>query len=107
MRLSPLDPLHYAMSATRAFTHIALHEDREAAAWADRAACSPGAHVLIAMVAVAAHALAGDDSRAAWWAERARLRSRALTSADFLASFPMRSAEMQTRIAVALVRFGF
>jgi hypothetical protein len=30
MRLSPLDPLHYAMRATRAFTHMALGEDVEA-----------------------------------------------------------------------------
>jgi len=33
VRLSPLDPLHYAMLATRAFTHMIEHEDDEAAAW--------------------------------------------------------------------------
>ena len=31
MRLSPLDPLYYAMLGTRAFTHMALGEDAEAA----------------------------------------------------------------------------
>ena len=55
MRLSPLDPLHYAMLATRAFTHMALNEDAQAAHWAERGARSPGAHVLIAMIASAAH----------------------------------------------------
>lgn len=107
MRLSPLDPLHYAMSGTRAFTHLALHEDREAADWADRAACSPGAHVLIAMIAVASHALAGNDARAAWWADRVRLRSRDLTRADFFTSFPMRSSSTKKRVSQALARLGF
>ncbi len=107
MRLSPLDPLHYAMSGTRAFTHIALHEDTQAASWADRAACSPGAHVLIAMIAVAAHALAGDQTRAARWAERVRTRSASLTRSDFFDAFPMRSPEMKARISDGLARFGF
>ncbi len=107
MRLSPLDPLHYAMSGTRAFTHITLHEDREAANWADRAARSPGAHVLIAMIAVAAHALAGDEGRAAEWAERVRTRNAALTRDDFFGAFPMRSAEMKARVSDGLARFGF
>ena len=80
MRLSPLDPLHYAMLATRAFTHMALNEDAQAAHWAERGARSPGAHVLIAMIAAAAHTLAGDGARAAFWAETcasATTRSRA------------------------------
>jgi tetratricopeptide (TPR) repeat protein len=54
MRLSPLDPLYYAMLGTRSLGHMALGQDIEAAAWAERAARSPGAHVLIAMIAVAA-----------------------------------------------------
>src|SRR4029077_8240500 len=55
MRLSPLDPLYYAMLGTRAFTHMAAGEHAEAAGWAEQAARSPGAHVLIAMIAAAAH----------------------------------------------------
>ena len=47
----------------------------EAAGWAERAARAPGAHVLIALIAVAAHALGGDEIRAASWA--ANVRSRA------------------------------
>jgi tetratricopeptide (TPR) repeat protein len=43
MRLSPLDPLYYAMQATRAFTHMVQGEEAEAAHWAERAARSPGA----------------------------------------------------------------
>ena len=58
MRLSPLDPLYYGMLGTRAFAHMAQGEDTDAAAWAERAAHSPGAHVLIAMIA-GRRALAG------------------------------------------------
>ena len=62
MRLSPLDPLYYAMLGTRAFAHMDLGQSEEAAAWAERAARSPGAHVLIAMIAALLHCLNGDDS---------------------------------------------
>ena len=74
MRLSPLDPLHYAMQATRAFTHLALGEDAEAALWAERGARSPGAHVLIAMIAAAAH---GAERRRREPRRSGRQRSRA------------------------------
>lgn len=107
MRLSPLDPLYYAMLGTRAFAHLALEEDAAAAEWAERAAHSPGAHVLIAMIAVATHALGGDDARAAAWAADVRARDAALRRADFFRSFPMKSEAMRARVAAALARFGF
>lgn len=107
MRLSPLDPLHYAMLGTRAMTHMAEGEDLEAAAWAERAAHSPGAHVLIAMIAAAAHALAGDEARAASWAANVRTRNPTLTREDFFRSFPMKSEVMKARVSSALARHGF
>jgi tetratricopeptide (TPR) repeat protein len=107
MRLSPLDPLYYAMLATRAFTHMVMGEDADAADWAERAARSPGAHVLIALIAVAAHALAGDEHRATWWAANVRSRNPALIRADFFRAFPMKSEETTARLSNALARFGF
>ena len=107
MRLSPLDPLHYAMLATRAFTHMVLGEDAEAAHWAERGARSPGAHVLIAMIASAAHALKGDTARAAFWAANVRERNAALTREDFCRAFPMKSDTMRGRVLEALAKFGF
>jgi TolB-like protein len=107
MRLSPLDPLYYGMLGTRAFTHMVLGEDAEAATWAERAARAPGAHVLIAMIASAAHVLAGDAVRAAAWAADVRARNPALTREDFFRSFPMKSEATRARIAAALVRYGF
>ena len=107
MRLSPLDPLYYAMLGTRAFAHMAEGEDSEAATWAERAARSPGAHVLIAMIACAAHALVGDGTRAAEWAANVRARNPVLSAEDFFRSVPMRSAAMRTRVSAALARQGF
>lgn len=107
MRLSPLDPLHYAMQATRAFTHMLLGEDAEAAHWAERGARSPGAHVLIAMIASAAHTLKGDRERAAFWAANVRDRSPTLTREDFFRAFPMKSDTMRGRLLQALEQSGF
>ena len=107
MRLSPLDPLHYAMLATRAFTHMVLGEDAEAAQWAERGARSPGAHVLIAMIAAAAHELAGDKNRAAFWAANVRERNSSLTRESFFRAFPMKVDAMRTRVERALAGMGF
>ena len=104
MRLSPLDPMHYAMSGTRALAHIAEGED---AVWAERAARSPGAHVLIAMIAAAAQTLAGDTARASAWAANVRQRDPRLGREDFLGAFPMKPDPMRARVSAALQSLGF
>ena len=86
---------------------MALGEDAQAAHWAERAARSPGAHVLIAMIAAAAHTLAGDTARAAFWAANVRERNDALTREDFFRAFPMKSDPMRARVDGALVSAGF
>lgn len=107
MRLSPLDPLYYAMLGTRAFTHLVEGEDALAAGWAERAARAPGAHVLIAMIASATQALAGDESASRAWAANVRERNPALTREDFFRSFPMNPAEVRDRVSGALQARGF
>ena len=107
MRLSPIDPLYYAMMATRAFTHMLVGDDVQAADWAERGARSPGAHVLIAMIAAVAQSLKGDTERAAWWAANVRERNAALGRDDFLRAFPMRSESMRSRVLQALMRLEF
>ena len=107
MRLSPLDPLYYGMLGTRAFTHLMQGEEREAAAWGERAARAPGAHVLIAMIACAAEALAGHDQAAADWAANVRERNPLLTREDFFRSFPMKVAPVKARISEVLRQRGF
>jgi len=106
MALSPLDPLHYAMAGTRAIAHMVSGEDEQAAAWGEKAARSPGAHVLIAFIAAAAHALNGDRERAAAWAANVRERNDALTRDDFFRSFPFADAGVKARITDALAAAG-
>jgi TolB-like protein len=107
MRLSPIDPLFYGMLGTRAFTHMAQGEDPEAAWWAEQAARSPGAHVLIAMIAAAAQALAGNGPLAESWAKEVRKRNPHLTRKDFFHAFPFKSEAVHTRVSAALKNLGF
>ena len=107
MRLSPIDPLYYAMMATRSFTHMVRAEDTEAVDWAERGARAPGAHVLIAMIAAAAQSLAGNAERAQWWAANVRERNGALGCEDFFRAFPMTSHPTRERVGRALQALGF
>jgi TolB-like protein/DNA-binding winged helix-turn-helix (wHTH) protein len=107
MRLSPLDPMYYAMLGTRAFTHIVQCEDAEAAHWAERAARSPGAHVLIAMIAAVAQELDGKATLAENWAANVRERNPSLKREDYFRAFPMRPDGARSRVSAALARLGF
>jgi TolB-like protein len=107
MQLSPLDPLYYAMLSLRGLTHIATGDDETGAEWAERGARAPGAHALIAMIAAAAQALAGNSERARRWAAEVRRRNPALTRHDFFGAFPMTSESMRKRVAAALESLGF
>lgn len=107
MRLSPLDPLYYAMLAARGLTHITLGEDQEAADWTDRGARAPGAHVLIAMIAASASQLAGREDNAQAWASDVRRRAPQLTGADFFRSFPIQDGTQRQRMADSLAALGF
>jgi tetratricopeptide (TPR) repeat protein len=107
MRLSPLDPLYYAMLGTRGFTHMLRGEYAEAADWCERAARSPGAHVLIAMIAAVALSLAGNEKNASTWAADVRVRNSRLTHRDFFGAFPVKSTETRLRVAATLEKLGF
>jgi TolB-like protein len=107
MALSPLDPLHYAMAATRAMSLSASGKDGEAAQWAAKAARSPGAHVLIAVIAAGLHELDGDQKAARAWAANARERRPDLREEDFFRSFPFAHHPTRERLAGALERLGF
>lgn len=107
MAQSPLDPLLYAMLATRAFSHLVRDQAEAAAVWGDRAARSPGAHAFIDLVAMVAHAANGDEAKARKWAGSARQRNPALTSQAFFQAFPFRDALTRDKIGAALRRHGF
>ena len=107
MRLSPLDPLYYAMLGARGFTHIARGEYAEAVEWTEQAARSPGAHVFMAVLAAAAQGLAGNMLRAREWAADVRARRPILSSADFFRGYPVQAEPMRTRMATTLQELGF
>lgn len=107
MRLSPLDPLYYAMLGARGFTHIAKGEYAEALSWTEQAARAPGAHVFMALLAAATQALAGNRSRAAAWAADVRKRGPLISSGDFFRGYPVQAEPMRSRIAAALQGLGF
>lgn len=107
LALSPVDPLAYAMVGVKAFSSIARDDAASAAARAEAAANAPGAHALIAMLAVTGHGLNDDDARARHWAEVVRTRAPHLSKADFLRSFPLRNDAMRSRVTGVLDRYGF
>lgn len=107
MRLSPLDPLYYAMLGARGFTHIAEGEYEEAVIWADQAARSPGAHVFMALLAAITQQLADNTERATAWANDVRNRGPNITSEDFFRGYPVKAEPMRSDIARALDTLAF
>jgi TolB-like protein/tetratricopeptide (TPR) repeat protein len=107
LALSPLDPLVYGMLGVKALSYLAEQQPQSAAIWADRAANSPGAHALIAMIATASNHLAGDQNRAGVWAEKARSRASHLTRVDFQRAFPFRDENTRRDVEGALAHYAF
>jgi len=102
LRLSPLDPLRYAMICTCALSQIMQGNYEEAATLAQRAARSPGAHKHIAVIAAVATHLAGQPGDAAHWLGAARRHDAAMTAGDFLQAFPFAPSAGQERIVQTL-----
>ena len=70
--LSPIDPLHYAMLAARAMSHIVREEYVDGTKWAEKCAKAPNAHVHAHLIAAMAHELAGDRQASEDWASHVR-----------------------------------
>lgn len=106
MALSPIDPMLYAMLATRALAHLIRGESATAACWGDEAAQSPGAHGLVALIAAACQASNGDMKKAQAWVKTARMRDPNISQARFFAAFPFADPDTRNRIAAALASLG-
>jgi TolB-like protein len=107
LQLSPLDPLLYGMHGVRSQMFMQTGDYAAAARWGDRAAAKPGAHYLIAMIAMVANGLAGRHDTAARWRQTVRLRKPDASAAHYLAAFPTRDTGSRSRIADMLRRQGF
>ena len=106
IRLSPLDPLHYAMLSTRGLTHLLRDHHEEATLWAERAVRTPGAHVHITVIAGMARKLAGDDEAANRWIELARQRDPDISVEGFFSAFPFNDPVQRAKIENALKSLG-
>lgn len=107
LQLSPLDPLLYGMHGVRSQMFIQSGDYAAAACWGDRAAATPGAHYLIAMIAMVANGLAGRHDTAARWRQTVRQRKPDASAAHYFASFPTRDIVSRSLIADELCRHGF
>jgi TolB-like protein len=105
--LSPLDPLVYAMLAGRALSFVAEGDYESAAEAGEKAARAPGAHFIIDMIAVIAHALNHDQNRAQIRSDRVRMRRPDASEKLFFDSFPYSNSQIKHRISQALTHYGF
>jgi TolB-like protein len=86
-RLSPLDPVLFAMLGTRAIAHMRLGEFEDAALWALKAAARPNAHAHILSIAAYSLAAAGRMDEARSYATRIRAALPEYDVNDFLGAF--------------------
>ncbi|MGI9323569.1 MAG: hypothetical protein ACR2PZ_00005, partial [Pseudomonadales bacterium] len=107
LTLSPLDPLLYAMQATKGMAHLLQGETGDAAAWAEKAARTPGAHFLIGAIAAALLQIHGDTAQAQYWSARVRKRRSDLTQEHFFTAFPFVDPDLRRNMADALKACGF
>jgi TolB-like protein len=105
--LSPLDPLLYGFHGVRAQMLMQTNQFDAAARFADKAASTPGAHYLIAMIALAANGLAGRHNQASRWQQEVRRRNADASAAHYFGAFPTRDTASRQRIATVLAQHGF
>jgi TolB-like protein/cytochrome c-type biogenesis protein CcmH/NrfG len=106
LRLSPLDPLRYAMLGVRSVNALVQGDYEGASTWGERAASSPGAHKHIALIAALGAQAAGQRERAAWWVSRAKSKDPAVDRASFLRSFPFAPSSGRALIEATLRDLG-
>lgn len=105
--LSPLDPLLYGFHGVRAQMLMQTSDFDAAARYGDKAASTPGAHYLIAMIALAANSLAGRHNQVSRWKQEVRRRNANASAAHYFAAFPTRDLVSRNRILTVLEQNGF
>ena len=105
-RLSPLDPLLFAVEGTRAISLAIEGRFDEAAAWGVRASSEPNAHFHIQAIAGACLSMAGRQAEAETFAHRACSDHPGYSVCIFERSFPQKFAVHQALMAQALRSAG-
>ncbi len=106
MRLSPIDPLHYAMLGTRAIALIEEGNYKDASKYAEQGALAPLAHVHVGCVAVVAHSLNGNVERAGFWARDVKSRRPDVNREVFFHAFPFVDKTLRSIFEQKLIEFG-
>jgi TolB-like protein/tetratricopeptide (TPR) repeat protein len=104
--LSPLDPLNYAMLATRALTHSIQGNHEAAAEWAERAVRSPNAHVQVYAFAAFANEVIGNRQKAEEHVCHIRRSHPHYDKSVFLKFFPFRDDKTRAQTEQSLQRLG-
>jgi TolB-like protein len=105
-RLSPFDPLLFAMKSSRAIALTVQSHHEEAVAWALRATQEPNAHFHIYAIAAACLELTGRSDEARRNIQHALSRQPAYSLAVFDQSFPYKQPDHRALIHDALERAG-
>ncbi|MEO8545396.1 MAG: hypothetical protein ABI434_17565, partial [Burkholderiaceae bacterium] len=105
-RLSPYDPLLFAIEGSRAISLAIEGQYDEAAAWSIRATSEPNAHFHIQAVAAACLALANRNDEARGYAKRACSAHPGYSIRVFGRSFPQKFAAHRDLLAHALRSAG-
>lgn len=106
LRLSPIDPLRYAMIAIDGFTQAMLGDEADGALIVDRAAREPRAHVMIAVMAAISQVWAGNQEKSRYWREQIKSRGPNVSADVFLSSFPFKDGPVRARVLNALSAIG-
>ena len=107
MALSPIDPLNYAMFATRGISHIVRGEYDRAIEWTDLAIRQPTAHVHIFMIAALANELAGRHDVALKHAATVRKKDPHYNQSNFIRMFTFRDDNTAATLQAALDQLSF
>jgi TolB-like protein/DNA-binding SARP family transcriptional activator len=105
-RLSPLDPLLFAVEGSRAISLMIEGRFEQAAAWSVRASSEPNAHFHIQAIAGACLAMAGREQEAQAFAQRACRDHPGYSVRIYERSFPQKFAAHQAVMAQALRSAG-
>jgi len=106
-RLSPYDPMSYAMLAQQAVNLLMQGKIDEAAATADRAARQPNAHLHISFIAAYCNAAAGRIAMGKQHIAALLARKPDYRAADYFRVLPVPSAELTKHIVGGMKKLGF